>query len=204
MTSGLVSFPPEPSDWGASLRARMFDRRVVFLVGPLTDDSAGRAAMELMTLDASGDSAVQLQIESPIGELGAALAIMDVIDTMGVNVAGVAMGLVGGPALGVLAVCARRVSMPHARFHFREPDAVLRGDARTIDRWLSFRRQQWTQYCERFGAAIGRPTQQLESLWADGSYLGANDALAMGLVQEIARPTGEVKELRRPGFANED
>jgi len=205
MTPGsFVTFPPEPSDWGASLRARMFDQRVVFITGTLTDEVAGQAAMELMTLDATGDAAVQLHLESPSGELGAALSVMDVVDTMGVNVTGVAMGLVGGPAVGVLAVCRRRISMPHARFHLCEPEAAFSGDARTVERWLSHRRRQWGQYCERIAGAIGRPVEEIESLLADGPYLGADEAMAMRLVQDIARPQGEITALRRPaGYAND-
>ena len=69
MTPGsFASYPPEPNDWGASLRSRMFDQRVVFITGNLTDEVAGRAAMELMTLDATGDSVVQLHLESPSGD----------------------------------------------------------------------------------------------------------------------------------------
>jgi ATP-dependent Clp protease protease subunit len=203
MTPGsFVSFPPEPSDWAASLRSRMFDQRVVFITGELTDEAAGRAAMELMTLDATGDTAVQLHLESPGGELGAALAVMDVVDTMGVNVTGVAMGLLGAPAVGVLAACRRRVSMPHARFHLREPEAAFSGDARTIERWLEHRRGQWRQFCERVAASLARPVDEIVSVFADAPYLGAEEALAMRLVHEVARPTGEISALRRrPGYA---
>jgi ATP-dependent Clp protease protease subunit len=203
VTSGFVSFPPEPSDWGASLRARMFEQRIVFLTGTLTDEVAGRAAMELMTLDATGDSVVQLHLECPDGELGAAMGVMDVIDTMGVNVTGVAMGLVGGPAVGVLAACRHRVAMPHARFHLCEPDASFTGDARTVERWLEHRRRQWAQYCERLGHALAMPTEEVESVLAGGPYLGAEEAIALRLVHEVARAKGEITALR-PGYRNGD
>jgi ATP-dependent Clp protease protease subunit len=180
----------------------MFDQRVVFITGELTDEAAGRAAMELMTLDATGDTAVQLHLESPSGELGAALAVMDIVDTMGVNVTGVAMGLLGAPAVGVLAACRRRVSMPHARFHLCEPQAAFSGDARTIERWLQHRQGQWRQYCERVAASLARPVDEIVSLFADAPYLGADEALALRLVHEVARPTGEISALRRrPGYA---
>ncbi len=190
---------PEPGDWEASLRSRMFDRRVVFLTGNLTDESAGHSAMELMTLDASGDSAIQLHLESPGGELGAALSIMDVIDTVGVDVTGVALGLVGGPAVGVLAACSKRLSMPNARFHLCEPDASFSGDARAVERWLENRKRQWSQYCQRLARAIARPAAEVEALLADGPYLGADEARSMGLVHEIARAPGVVTSLRPPG-----
>lgn len=203
MSGPFTSYPPEPSDWGASLRSRMFDQRVVFITGNLTDEVAGRAAMELMTLDATGDSVVQLHLESPNGELGAALSVMDVVDTMGVNVTGVAMGLVGGPAIGVLAACRRRIAMPHARFHLSEPETTFTGDARTVERWLDHRREQWGQYCERVAGALGRPADEVESMLADGPYLGADEVLALRLVHEVARLGGVVTALRpATGYAN--
>ena len=39
-----------------------------------------------MTLDASGDGAVDLQIDSSGGSTGAALALMDIVDLLGVPV----------------------------------------------------------------------------------------------------------------------
>jgi ATP-dependent protease ClpP protease subunit len=112
--------------------------------------------------------------------------------------------LVGGPAIGVLAVCQRRISMPHARFHLCEPEAAFSGDARTVEHWLSHRRRQWGQYCERIAGAIGRPVEEIESMLADGPYPGADEAVAMRLVQDIARPQGKITALRRPaGYAND-
>lgn len=200
MTWSSVQFPPEPADWAASLRARLFDQRVVFLNGRLTDEVAGRVAMELMTLDATGDSGVQLHLESPGGELGAAVAVIDVVDTMGVPVTGVAMGMLEGPAVGILAACERRIAMPHVRLHLREPEASFSGDAATIERWLEHRRGQWHQFCRRMGTALGWGVDEVESLWSRSPYLGAEDALAIGLVHEIARRVPGVTELRRPGF----
>jgi ATP-dependent Clp protease, protease subunit len=200
MSWGPVQFPPEPADWTASLRARLFDQRVVFLSGRLTDELAGRAAMELMTLDATGDSGVRLHLESSGGELGAAMAVMDVVDTMGVPVTGVATGMVDGPAVGVLAACERRIAMPHARVHLREPEASFSGDAATVQRWLEHRRGQWRQFCRRIGTALGWPLDEVVALWSGSPYLSADDALAIGLVHEIARRVPGVTELRRPGF----
>ncbi len=199
----FASFPPEPSDWGASLRARMFDQRTVFLSGALSDQSAGQAAMELMTLDATGDSVVQLHVGCPNGDLGAAMGVMDVIDTMGVGVTGVAMGLVGGPAVGVLAACQRRVAMPNARFHLCEPEASFSGDATTVERWLEDRRRRWARYCERLGWALKMPAEALEAVLSGGPYLGAEEAIALGLVHEVARAKGEITALR-PGYRNGD
>lgn len=199
-----MQFAPEPADWAASLRARLFDQRIVFLSGPLTEERAGHVAMELMTLDATGDARVQLHIESPRGELGAAMAVMDVVDTLGVPVTGFAMGSLDGPAVGVLAVCERRVAMPHVRFHLREPEAAFSGDAATIEQWLEHRRGQWRQFCRRVGTSLGWPPEEVESLWSRSPYLGADDAVAIGLVHEIAQRPPGVTGVRRPGYSKGD
>ena len=52
----------ERGDW---LEGHLFDRRIVVLRGSLDDVTATRIASQLMTLDATGDDAVQLQLDCP-------------------------------------------------------------------------------------------------------------------------------------------
>ena len=103
-------------DWSQSLAQRLFEQRVVLLNGPLDDMTATRVSAELMTLDAEGDDAVTLRIDCADGSLALALTLMDVIELLGVPVHALSMGQVGGPAVGVLAVCHHRASMPSTRF----------------------------------------------------------------------------------------
>jgi len=97
-------------DWSQVLAQRLFEQRVVVLHGPLDDATATRVSAELMTLDAEGDTAVSLRIDSGDGSLALALTLMDVIELLGVPVHALCMGQVGGPAIGVLSVCSRRSS----------------------------------------------------------------------------------------------
>ncbi len=80
------------------MRRRLLERRVVTLVGPLDDAGATGIGAALMTLDADGDCPVQLQGGQPRRSTGAALALMDIIDLLGVEVHGWCTGQVGGPA----------------------------------------------------------------------------------------------------------
>jgi len=96
-----------PNDeWSRELAARLFAQRVVLLRGALDEVEATRVSAELMTLDAEGDTAVTLRIDSAGGSLALALTLMDVIELLGVPVRALCMGQVGGPAIGVLSVCA--------------------------------------------------------------------------------------------------
>jgi len=173
----------------------MFDRRVVFLSGTLDEAAAGRAAMELMTLDASGDDPIHLQMDTPDGTVEAALSLMDVVDLAGVPVRGTCVGLVGGPAVGVLAVCARRLATPHSRIRLAEPAGSFAGSATDLARWAEHHRDRWDLFCRRLATAVGRPVDRVTADLDTGRFLTADDAVAYGLVDEVCRPDADIYRL---------
>jgi ATP-dependent Clp protease, protease subunit len=192
----------DASPWSRQVRDRLFDQRVVFISGRLDHQAGGQAAMELMTLDAAGDGAIHLQLESTDGELDAALSLMDVIDLLGVAVRVTALGAVGGPAVGVLALGHHRMATPHARFALAEPTTSFEGPARNVEQWAEDRRARWRLFCTRLAEAVGRETEAVVEDFDAGRYLGADEALSYGLIDEITRPDPGVVALRpRPvGF----
>ncbi len=189
--------------WQRSVRDRLFEQRVVFVTGPLDHPTSGHAAMELMTLDAAGDEPIDLQLECPGGDLDAALSLMDVIELTGVVVRITALGLLSGPAVGVLAVGHRRRAAPHLRVVLSEPAATFEGPARQVERWAQDRQARWELFCGRVAAAVGQAPASVLRDFDVGRSLGAEEALAYGLVDEISRPDPNVLALRpRPmGFS---
>ena len=118
-----------PSDsW---LEERLFERRMVLCRGVLDDALAGRVAAQLMTLDALGDGAVELQLDSERAFLEAAWTVLDVIDLLGVPVNVVCAGRVEGAAIAVLTAGTRRTALPHTRFR---RDRSRARDLRTDER----------------------------------------------------------------------
>ncbi len=193
---------PGATDWADMVRARMFDRRVVFVSGTLDETAAGQAAMELMTLDASGDDPIHLQLDSPDGSLEAALSLMDIIDLAGVPVRGTCVGLVGGPAVGVLAVCTHRMATPHGRLRLAEPAGSFAGSAADLQRWAAHHRDRWQLFCRRLATAVGRPADRVAQDLEAGRFLSADDAVEYGLIDEVCRPDADVYRLpgRPMGF----
>lgn len=122
------------------LESCLFDRRVVVLRGPLDAESATRVASKLMTLDATGDDTVQLQLDSPGSPLEPAFAVVDVIDAMAIGVEVVCMGRVESTAVAVAAVCERRTALAHAQFRLADPDIEISGPASQIETLLSHNR----------------------------------------------------------------
>jgi ATP-dependent Clp protease protease subunit len=185
-------------DWSQVLAKRLFEQRVVLLSGPLDDATATRASAELMTLDAEGDDAVSLRIDSAEGSLALALTLMDVIELMGVPVRALCLGQVGGPAVGVLAVCSHRAAMPSTRFSWREPTTQFEARAREASQWARLRSDERQRFTERVAAAVGKPAAAVAETLAGGVFMTAVEAQEFGLIDEICRPKGEIRQMPGP------
>jgi ATP-dependent Clp protease, protease subunit len=185
-------------DWSKTLAERLFEQRVVMLHGALDDTVATRVSAELMTLDAEGDGPVTLRIDSAEGSMALALTLMDVIELLGVPVRALCLGQVGGAAIGVLAVCTERASMPSTRFSLREPTTKMEARAREVEQWAQLRADEHRRFTARVAAAARKPVESVEGLFAAGTFMSAQEALDYGLIDEICRPRGEIHRMPGP------
>jgi ATP-dependent Clp protease, protease subunit len=184
--------------WSETLAQRLFEQRVVLLNGTLDDTAATRISAELMTLDAEGDEAVTLRIDCADGSLGLALTLMDVIELLGVPVRALCLGQVGGPAVGVLSVCHHRAGMPSTRFSLREPTTSFETRASDVEQWARLRAEERQRFIDRVATAIGRPSAAVADAFERGIFMGAQEALEFGLLDEISRPKGAIHQMPGP------
>jgi ATP-dependent Clp protease, protease subunit len=175
----------EPWEERFSFDAQLLDRRVVRLWGPLDDMAVARACAEMMALDATGDSAVQLYVGSSGGPLHSAMSLIDTMDLLGVPVHVVCLGRAEGAAVGVVAAGAHRVAAPHAQLHLSEPEVSVSGNASQLTAWAEQHRVELERFVKRLAQASGRPAEHVEADMAMGRWLTAEEALAYGLVDEI-------------------
>ena len=192
--------PPGPQAW---VREKLFDLRVVSLTGLLDDGRGSQVGAELMTLDAVGDGAVHLRIDSDGGSLSAALALMDIIDVLGVPVRATCVGRIVGPAVGVLAVCSHRSMAPHARVRLVEPNVEFAGRAGDLQQMAAAHADQWRSFCSRVSEATGQTLERVMDDADRGAYLSAEEAVEYGLADEVMMPDAPLHRLpgRPIGFA---
>ena len=183
---------PTAGDWADTIRNRLFEHRTVLIRGVLDDAAATQAAAELMTLDATGDSRITVHLDAAGGTLEAAFAVMDVIDLLGVPVHVLCVGRAEGSAVGVLAVASRRASTPHARLRLSDPETTIAGSASDLARWAEHHVEQLGRFHQRVAQAVRRPVSEVADDFASGRYLNSQDAVAYGLIDEIATPRGAV------------
>src|SRR5262245_34378387 len=114
------------------LHKELLDRRIVVVSGRLDDGAAVKAAAALLSLDAQGDEPIELHLNSPDGELGAAFVLIDTIEMLRLPLRTLCRGQVGGPVIGLLAVADYRMAAPHARFHLSQPTTRFAGTPEAI------------------------------------------------------------------------
>jgi len=181
--------PPNGDDGGPMaswLEERLFDRRIVMVHGPLTNQLASRTAAALLTLDQLSADPVALHMRCPDGELDAVFAVVDALDLMRSPVSALATSEIAGGAVGVYAVAPERKAFPHARFRLNEPRAAgLAGTADDVAHAAGQHLRALDDLIERIAAATGQPRSRVENDLNKGTTLDAEQAKAYGLVHEI-------------------
>lgn len=172
---------PTP-DW---LQARLFERRLVFVTGPLDEALAARATAQIVALDAGSDAPIDIVLNSRDGALEAALALIDVVDAARAAVRVQCQGQVSGAAIGVVAAADHRVATSHTTFRLLAPPTQLSGaPEQLVQQSHEHRRLLWRLQV-RLARATGRPPDDVADDMRRGRYLAANEALTYGLIDAI-------------------
>jgi ATP-dependent protease ClpP protease subunit len=112
--------------------------------------------------------------------------LIDVIDVLGVPVHTVALGLVGGGAVGILAAGAQRAVSPHARLHLRHPDTEASGRPAELSRAVDAHTALQNEFERLLSERTGRPVAEIAAQWAAGGYLDAPSAIALGYADSLS------------------
>jgi ATP-dependent Clp protease protease subunit len=178
--------PPTGPNLPGWLEERLFDQRIVMVRGPLGQEAATGIAAALLTLDAAGAEPVQLHVASSGGELGAALAVIDVIDSMTAPVHAVVTSEAGGAVLAVLAASQQRAAYRHARFKLAEPRAAgVTGTADEVAAAAGQHLRELEEVVLRLVEVTGQPRSRIEDDLAAGRSLSAAEARDYGLIDTV-------------------
>jgi len=171
------------------LLARLLDQRIVLVHGPLEPERTTELAAALLTLDAEGSDPVSVRLDSPGGDLGAALMLADTIDLMRAPVQLTCVGEVAGAAVAIVTAAYRRHATPNARFHLVEPRAApaeTRGSANQIAAFAAQQEAMLQQLCARIATVTSHDAVGIrEQLRSPGRVLSAQEAVEYGLVEGI-------------------
>jgi len=172
------------------LSERLLEQRIVLASGYFDDAAATRLSAQLLTLDAEGSSPVRLELQNLRAELPAVLTLMGVLDTLRAEVEAYAGGETGGPALGVLASCPRRLAYPNASFTLSEPALRFSGTLTAVTAREEQVRRMTDSLFYRLAEATGRDAEEIRADARARRVLTVAQAIGYGLIHERAGRAG--------------
>jgi ATP-dependent Clp protease protease subunit len=172
--------------WQDSLSERLLEQRIVLASGVLDEAAATRLSAQLLTLDAEGDGPIRLELQNLQAELPAVLTLMGVLDVVRAQVQAFASGATGGPALGVLASCPRRLAYPNASFTLSEPRLRFGGTVTAVTAHEQQANRMTDSLFYRIAEATGRDAEDIRADARHGRVLTVAEAIGYGLIHDRA------------------
>ena len=168
--------------------SRLLKERVVFMVGPVEDYMANVIVAQLLFLESENpDKDIHLYINSPGGSVTAGLAIYDTMQFIKADVSTMCIGQAASMGALLLAGGAKgkRICLPHSRLMIHQPLGGFQGQATDIDihaREILLIREKLNLI---LAGHTGQPLDKIKEDTDRDNFMGAEEARAYGLIDEI-------------------
>ena len=188
---GMVPIVIEQSGRGErayDIYSRLLRERVIFLVGPVNDQSANLVVAQLLFLESENpDKDISLYINSPGGSVSAGMSIFDTMQFIKPDVSTLCMGIAAsmGSFLLMAGAKGKRFALPNSRVMIHQPSGGAQGQATDIEiharEILKTREQLNRIYAERTGQSIEKIRADMERDF----FLDPTEAKDYGLIDQV-------------------
>jgi ATP-dependent Clp protease, protease subunit len=188
---GMVPMVIETSGRGErayDIYSRLLRERIIFLVGPVNDQSANVVVAQMLFLESENpDKDISFYINSPGGSVSAGMSIFDTMQFIKPDVSTMCIGMAASMGAFLLAAGAKgkRYALPNSKIMIHQPLGGAQGQATDIEiharEILKTREQLNRILAERSG-------QTLEKIQADTErdyYMSAAESKAYGLIDSV-------------------
>jgi len=187
----LIPMVVEKSQFGErayDIYSRLLKERIVFLGGPIDDDTANIVIAQLLFLEAEDQKKdISLYINSPGGSVTATLAMVDTMNHVKPAVATVCVGMAASGAAILLSAGqkGKRSALPNAEIMIHQPHGGAEGQATDIE----ITAKQIIKLRERLNKILAKNTgQKLEKVEKDVErdfFMTADEAKKYGLIDQV-------------------
>jgi ATP-dependent Clp protease, protease subunit len=188
---GMVPIVIEQSGRGErayDIYSRLLRERVVFLVGPINDQTANLVVAQLLFLESENpDKDISLYINSPGGSVSSGLSIFDTMQFIKPDVSTLCMGMAASMGSFLLAAGTngKRFALPNSRIMIHQPSGGTQGQATDIEihaREIIKTREQLNRiYADRTGQSLEKITADMERDF----FMSPEEAKAYGLIDLV-------------------
>jgi len=188
---GMVPMVIEQSGRGErayDIYSRLLKERVIFLVGPVNDQSANLIVAQMLFLESENpDKDISLYINSPGGSVSAGMAIYDTMQFIKPNVSTLCTGLAASMGAFLLAAGekGKRFSLPNSRIMIHQPLGGAQGQASDIEiqaREILYLRERLNGIlAERTGKSIEEISKDTDR----DNFMSADAAVEYGMIDKV-------------------
>ena len=195
--SALIPMVIEQSGRGErsfDIYSRLLRDRVVFLVGPVTDQSANLVVAQLLFLESENpDKDISLYIDSPGGSVYAGLSIYDTMQFIKPDVSTICLGMAASMGAFLLAAGAKgkRFALPNSRIMIHQPSGGTNGTAADIE----IQAKEILELRSRLNTILSEHTgQSIEKIAVDterDNFMSSVQAVEYGIIDGVFRKRSE-------------
>jgi ATP-dependent Clp protease, protease subunit len=188
---GMVPIVIEQSGRGErayDIYSRLLRERVIFLVGPVNDQTANLVVAQLLFLESENpDKDISLYINSPGGSVSAGLSVFDTMQFIKPDVSTLCMGLAASMGAFLLAAGAKgkRFALPNSRIMIHQPSGGAQGQATDIE----IQAREILKLRESLNKILAERTgQSLEKIRNDSErdfFMSGVEAKEYGLIDQV-------------------
>jgi len=168
--------------------SRLLRERVVFLVGPINDQTANLVVAQLLFLESENpDKDISLYINSPGGSVSSGLAIYDTMQFIKPDVSTLCIGMAASMGAFLLAAGAKdkRYALPNSKVMIHQPLGGAQGQATDIEiharEILKTREQLNRILAER----TGQPLEKIQADTERDFFMSAAESAEYGLIDKV-------------------
>ena len=195
---GMVPIVIETSGRGErayDIFSRLLRERIVFLVGPVNDQSANLVVAQMLFLESENpDKDIFFYINSPGGSVSAGLAVYDTMQFIKPDVSTLCVGQAA--SMGALLLAAgdrgKRFALPNSRVMIHQPMGGFQGQATDIEihaKEILYLRKQLNEIMAKH---TGQDVERISRDTDRDNFMGGADAVAYGLIDKVLEKRGEL------------
>lgn len=176
--------------------SRLLRDRVIFLVGPVTEQSANLVVAQLLFLESENpDKDISLYIDSPGGSVYAGLSIYDTMQFIKPDVSTICLGMAASMGAFLLASGAarKRYALPNSRIMIHQPSGGSQGTAADIE----IQAKEILELRSRLNGILASHTgQSIEKIAKDterDNFMSSLEAKEYGIIDRVFTKRSEIQ-----------
>ena len=176
--------------------SRLLRDRVIFLVGPVTEQSANLVVAQLLFLESENpDKDISLYIDSPGGSVYAGLSIFDTMQFIKPDVSTICLGMAASMGAFLLAsgAAGKRYALPNSRIMIHQPSGGSQGTAADIE----IQAKEILELRSRLNGILASHTgQTIEKIAKDterDNFMSSLEAKEYGIIDRVFTKRSEIQ-----------